>query len=66
MKIRCLSSPTTLFLHRVFYGGEALARKILEYLFINPLKSHANLELGSPSLSNKYVAQFGVTLRPHK
>ncbi|WP_179884898.1 hypothetical protein [Bacillus sp. AFS015802] len=42
-----------------------MARKILNYLFISPTVTHANFEWGSPSLSNQYVAQFGVALRPN-
>ncbi|MBW3114678.1 hypothetical protein KYJ26_22660, partial [Bacillus sp. MCCB 382] len=53
------------FRHKVFYGGDALARKILQYLFQSPSVTHANFDLGSPSLSNQHTAQFGATLRPH-
>ncbi|MFI8574412.1 hypothetical protein [Rossellomorea aquimaris] len=41
-----------------------MARKLEVYLFISPPVTHSKFDLGSPSLSNMYVAQFGVTLRP--
>ncbi|MDT9027449.1 MULTISPECIES: hypothetical protein [Rossellomorea] len=40
-----------------------MARKLQVYLFSSPPATHSKYDLGSPSLSNMYVAQFGVTLR---